>query len=797
MPATGVGGESVTVNWTVSNRGQAATTGDWNDQVILSTDAIIGNADDVVIGTVRHSGGLAQGASYSQTATIRVPMRPEGRYYLGVRTDTASEVLEPDTRSDNASQARAIDLAAAYADLRVVTLSAPALAQSGESILVTWEVKNEGNATTDLSLWNDRIVLSADPLLGGEDDIVLAGSVTHAGLLAAGQSYVGRATLTLPRDLSGAYYVLVDTNTNRTVTELGRTENNTLASATRLQVGLAPVPDLTVSAVTGPLSLRPGDQATVSYTVANLGGQATGGAWRDRLYIDRGDQGLHEVASVLQSEPLGAGESRERSVTFTLPAGFPVGEFRWVVRTDADNTLYERDGESNNQAVAQTPVQVARLDLAVTEVQGPSLVVSGSTVHVQWTVENHGNSATGTWMDSVYLVQGGVQRKVAEVAHVDGLAAGGNYRAGADFDIPLDFHGEYELLVINDTNRVLDDADRADNRRAVQLTAELAPYADLTVTAVSAPERVIDDPATLTVDWTVSNRGTGAGQTDRWVDRIVLSQDETLGNADDKVLGEFLHEGALAAGESYSRSESILLAAGTSARYKLFVVTDARAAVFENHSEANNVARLGHDVDVMPIPYADLQVASVRVDGDAASGRSLRVSWEVVNNGIGITNSADWSDSVWLSRNPDGSGVVATFGSARHTGQLAVGDRCSRSIDVPLPQGIEGDYYLNVRTGGPFEFIYSANNTGSSAAVPVTLSKSPDLVVESIGLPASAQEGALVDVTWTVQNRGEAEATGLWVDTVWLVPVNGGNAVSLGSFTYDRGLEPGIRYTRS
>ncbi|MBK6595660.1 MAG: hypothetical protein IPG23_24855 [Burkholderiales bacterium] len=190
-PGIGVGGEPVTVDWTVSNHGQADTAAAWNDQIIFSNDAIIGNADDVVIGTVRHAGGLAAGAGYSQTATINVPMRAMGHYYLAVRSDSGAEVLEPDTRADNVGAARGIDLATAYADLNVLDITAPTLAQSGEDILITWTVRNDGNATTNLASWNDKLVLSRDSTLSA-DDIVLAGSVTHPDRFLPGKVIPGR-----------------------------------------------------------------------------------------------------------------------------------------------------------------------------------------------------------------------------------------------------------------------------------------------------------------------------------------------------------------------------------------------------------------------------------------------------------------------------------------------------------------------------------------------------------------------------------------------------------------------------
>src|SRR5205814_2238937 len=108
-----------------------------------------------------------------------------------------------------------------------------------------------------------------------------------------------------------------------------------------------------------------------------------------------------------------------------------------------------------------------------------------------------------------------------------------------------------------------------------------------------------------------------------------------------------------------------------------------------------------------------------------------------------------------------------------------------RSVDVTLPEGLEGTFYLNVKTGGPFEFLFTNNNQRTSLGIPVELSRSPDLVVESVVVPASAQEGALVDITWTVLNQGEAKADGLWADSVILVRADGtGNPVYLGTFTY-------------
>ncbi len=234
-PVSGVAGEAISVSWSVANNGNLDTPAAWNDQIVISTDSIIGNNDDLVIGTYRHTGILKTGESYTKSVSVNLPYKPAGKYYLAVKSDSGLEVLEPDTRADNISLVSAIDVLTPYADLTVVNVSAPESALSGENILITWEVNNNGNAKTDLALWNDRVVLSSDTSLSS-DDIILSGSITHAGQIASGQGYLGKATLTLPRDLVGDYYVLVDTNTNRTVTENGYTANNVGASIAKLSV---------------------------------------------------------------------------------------------------------------------------------------------------------------------------------------------------------------------------------------------------------------------------------------------------------------------------------------------------------------------------------------------------------------------------------------------------------------------------------------------------------------------------------------------------------------------------------
>src|SRR5262249_36578987 len=106
--------------------------------------------------------------------------------------------------------------------------------------------------------------------------------------------------------------------------------------------------------------------------------------------------------------------------------------------------------------------------------------------------------------------------------------------------------GQLEFAVTTDVdNQVTEyNADRtaeSNNAATVARDVALGPYADLAASAVMAPSLTIDDPAEVTIGWTVTNVGTGPGSTSAWRDDVIASPDDVAGNGDDIVLGRFAH----------------------------------------------------------------------------------------------------------------------------------------------------------------------------------------------------------------------------------------------------------------
>ena len=120
-------------------------------------------------------------------------------------------------------------------------------------------------------------------------------------------------------------------------------------------------------------------------------------------------------------------------------------------------------------------------------------------------------------------------------------------------------------------------------------------FADLVATNLAGP--LTGYPGrTASFSWRVIN--TGAGSTGRedgsaaesWTDRIILSPDDTLGNAADVLVAEIRHNAALEAGAEYFTNVTAQIPWIAPGSYHVFVAADALDEVYEYLDAGNNEA---------------------------------------------------------------------------------------------------------------------------------------------------------------------------------------------------------------
>lgn len=787
-------GATIPVTWTVTNQGTGNALADWYDYVYLSLDQTL-DGTDTSLGYLwtGDKTPLAAGASYTVGRDVTLPNVAAGTWYLLIGADRDN--YQAETNNNNNVKAVAIELGAP--DIELTAATAPTTASLGETIQVGWTVTNTGNLVAPAD-WSDYVYLSDDATFDETDTLLNYLSAADKTPLSAGNSYNQTLQVTIPGTARGNKYLLFVADGNNVQGESN--ENNNI----RAKALTVNAPDLIILSATSPNRAILGETIDVSWTVNNSGSGSAIADWYDSIYIsndtnfDASDTLLTDIWTG-EKTPLAPGGSYNIAQKITVP-NTATGNRYLLFVADRTNKQSETNESNNVKAVAIT---LGSVDLVPTITSSPTTATSGTSVSLEWLVTNTGSTdAPSNWTDRIYLSTDNKFDSsdlfLKELQHDGLLAANSSYAAQQNLNLPLSVSGDRYLLVVTDANKqVIEITGEENNVASSLIQIELAPYADLAVSHVTAPTLSIGDPASVTIDWTVTNLGNGIGKTSTWVDRIIASLDSTIGNSDDIILANFTHNGFLNVGENYTRSEKLRLSPGFQGQYQLFVQTDATSQVFENSLEANNNASANNSFSVVTIPYADLLVSEVQAQATASSGQQMQVSWKVVNSGIGITNTSSWTDRVSLASDPEGKNIIANLGSFEHVGALAVGKTYNPSVDVTLPNGLSGNYYLVVTTGGPFEFIYTNNNSRTSNAVQVSFTPPPDLVVTNVTSPTAAQSGNKIDVSWTVANSGTGDAVSSWTDQIFLKQVGSGQLISLGSFTYGNGLQAGKNYTRS
>ena len=426
-------------------------------------------------------------------------------------------------------------------------------------------------------------------------------------------------------------------------------------------------------------------------------------------------------------------------------------------------------------------------DLVVSAVDPVVPGASGGLITVGWTVGNFGAVVTpgAVWNDRVVLSSNNKYGDADDVQlyvgqHNGALAVNETYINSASVRLPVGISGTYYIIVATDSTGLVSEFIFESNNATPTddpFTVTLTPYADLELKSLSAPARIIGTEE-YTVEWTVQNQGTGttgngrpAGTVSSWVDRIIVSTNATLGDADDQLLAEVAHTGELAGGGSYSASFTGMLPAGMTLEgdYHLFVVTDAAGAVYEYTDLASNSGMTGQ-IEIVPRRYVDLDVTAISIDPAVGkSGDAVSVTYTVANNGIGAT-SGMWTDRVYLSSDSviGGDTLLASFD---WTTAIAAGEQYARTVSVTLPERISGDYYIVIVTDSgakQYEYKFESNNSEMSSVLPVTRRDEADLALAITGSIPQATWGQAVSVTWTVSNVGAADTRASWIDRVYL-----------------------------
>ncbi|MCC6007768.1 MAG: LEPR-XLL domain-containing protein, partial [Rhodobacteraceae bacterium] len=705
-------------------------------------------------------------------------------------------------------------------NLTVSDLRVDGSAASGQPLTLRWRTTNEGAEEASGALQERLVVRNLDT--GALLDARLLDLDLDDAALAPGAGLERSATVALPAgdDGTGELAVQVITDAVNALAESapdGLAEFDNVAALT-VSAQEAAFPNLVLENIIlpDPSEWGPGETVTLRWDAANRGNAVAEGPWTEQALLlqgrHRASANVVQVRDVVVSDNLGIDDTVQRSATFTLPEGEDAFDvFHFEVRLDSSGDVVESapgvDAEADNidsERVIATP-HLALSDLRVLT-DAPQ---AGEPLEFAFTVTNDG------WMDApgghrhwlrIYNYDTG-ETQLEITLPGEAVAAGQSVEVTASVDMPLGAVGEIELRLI--LNRDID-GDRfftelnpesgfsgySANSDRIDFDAIAPQRADLAAGTVTAPaDARVGEP--VSISWSVENIGPVTTRESAWTDRVILTSNDTPGDAGDIILGEVAREDPLAAGDSYAASLDITLPPVDPGAWKIFVITDAGEVLDEPGTRDNNTSAAS-PIEI-EVPDRNLDMVSVDLSADRVfSGSSVDVTWVVENIGTedmppGIVDHVYLTDSGVV----DADSVLLAEVSLSEP--LAAGESRSLSRSVDLPADASGALQIAVRTNatGVVAEAETSNNT-ASAGIEIQSRAAPDLVVTSVTAPQAANAGSVFDVSFTVGNIGAEAARGPWQDEILLVDADtGDHRRSLVSVDRDFDLLPGESYTVS
>ncbi|MDH4460968.1 MAG: CARDB domain-containing protein [Flectobacillus sp.] len=708
----------ITIQWNTTNNGAITALPSWQENIYISNDAIFNLNTDPMVGSITRNTAINSLSSTVGQQSVNIPSTlQEGNYYFFVKTDAYDGIYENPDETNNISPASSV-IRVINTDLRPTLFNVPATAQSEQSIVVQWKVKNDSRGNLINNTWNDKVYLSSNNTFEPTD--LLLGSTQLNQLLGKGAEYNKQISITLPTGISGTYYLILVSDADNNIYE--KLENNNI-EVRPITISLAPWADLQVSTIAAPSIDTVGTTIKIQYSLKNAGlGNIINKSWTDNVYLSPtnnvNETNLTFIGSVAQNRSIASNQTITQSAAFGIPS-LPEGTYYVIVKTDINNTVFENTGENNNAKIATSGTQLKvivvappmPIDLSVSGGRIlSSTVTAGQSVNIEWSVRNNSTVATSAtvWKDAIYLSNSSVLNANAELlatVNINGsLAAGASYTRTATVNIPQTASGTLYLLVNTDKDNQNNDAARGNNTLALStggggqaVVITIPPPADLvpTVFTTSVAQGVAAQP--VNVSFTIKNQGTGTTPTDGWVEQVYLSTDVILGNGNDQLIGTIPRSGSLVANATYSVSNSqIFLPSGISGNYVLILKTDGGDNVFERNNEGNNLAFANILINVQQ--PSDLKVSDINVPVvEQYAGTNTTISWNVKNIGSNTANGFK-RDAVYFSKDSLIDATDVLFGILDKSIFLPNQATDNNSLTKTLSNITVGEYYVIVKS---------------------------------------------------------------------------------------------------
>lgn len=699
---------------------------------------------------------------------------------------------------------------------------------SGKKVKVKVTVANKGAVDSKRS-FKTTLYMSSSPDISTATLYPIDTKTCSENIAAEGDTILTFAFY-LPYEWYGDTYFHAYADINDEVYELANTANNWGVSS-NYNVLLCPGADFVTSGLRTPSKVS-GSSFTVSYQVKNEGaGIPYQNTWKDKVYLSSKADGLDDSAIEIGSfeqkgtfysdAPIalasgssasgggigyvsGGGSSGSGSdntagysmytepeklkykgdnynATRTVQIPNPsIGTYYIYVKVDANNDIFEFDGENNN-VLCSGPVQVAVPDLAVEIVSiSEETLITENKVAVAWKIKNIGSAdvQNATITDGFYAssnANGSKPINLGEAINEVSLVAGGEKVFRTNITIPRNskLNGPLNFFVKTNIKNTLQESSTNNNTSAVVVkqfeyvedpAVVKVNGTNITVTGLQTAS-TINPGEDLPITYTIKNTGTLAIDPDVSQEVFISNKKNFDSSAKSMtVKGTFPSVAGLQAGQSVSANISVNVPNDMKGGQKyLYVYANKSKTLTEKKSDDNCIKSPIYINGNLP----DYAVSDLVVPATIVTSEKTEVTWALSNTGNWEAPVA--TCAVYLSADANLDGKDSQIAKVR-TDKLAPNATQKMNATITLDDNITGNYYIIVKANidAASEELSAENNIVQSAIV-VQQSPLPDLTISDIIVDGTLRPGTKVTVKAKVQNMGDDMThKDKWTDAFYL-----------------------------
>jgi subtilase family serine protease len=732
---------------------------------VLSADATI-TAEDTQLCEAQAT-GVPAGGSADRACTALIPStQPSGSYYIGAIVDSKALIAESN-EENNTGVGNTVQVQ--YPDLTVSSVTAPAAVAPGNSYALIATVSSAPGPSPLLHPWVN-FVLSPDASITADDTVLCEALLTG---LASGSSADRACTALIPSTQpGGTYYIGAIVDSKALIAESNEDNNTGIGNTVQVQY-----PDLTVSSVTAPAAVAPGNSYVLLATVSSASGPSPNlHPWVKFVLstdatITADDTQLCEA----QATAVPSGGAADRACTAMIPGTQPSGTYYIGAIVDS-KALIAESNEANNSAAGST-VQVVYPDLTVSSVTGPTSAVAGSSYPLLARVSSAAgpSPALHPWVKFVLSADATITADDTQVceAQATGVPTGGSADRTCTALIPgSQPSGTYYIGAIADSKALIAESSEDNNSAVGNAVAVTYNAPDFTVSNVTAPASTTGGTSN-TFGVTVRSAA-GASPTLSPSVKFVLSADTSITASDTNLCDG--QAAGLAPGKTVAAACTASLPTNQpTGTYYVGAIVDPYASFAETDEQNNAIT--GPIIQIASLP--DLSAASFSAPTSAMDGAVISIDDAVANGESAVTAVRV---GFYVSTDPE-----VTTGDVRIGGRwipsLAAGATSAASTLVQLPYGLPANVYLAAIVDPESQVLEQSEENNVTA--PWALNIGHDVAPPSL-IVSAPLEGARVDRM--VEVSGSASDASYFEVVVNSVPVPVGGE---GSFSVTLVVDPG------